>query len=212
MAQAGRRWQRSIFPWLKSQGFVQCHSDTCVFSKTETRETPSGPREETLRLGVYVDDLAIVYEQDDDYSLYHSFTTALKERWSVEDEGELSDLLGIEFSRDGDVIQLGSDTTYVAQVRMWRTPGSASRPGMPPTPGGRHSRAAVQGGGRSPGRRPPTPGWAASRAANGRRRPPRYPLITPCEIFCPCNLGCAGEVAAFCRSSALCWAGPVLDE
>ena len=45
-------------------------------------------------------------KHDDSHSLYHDFTTKLKERWSVEDEGELSDLLGIEFSRKDGVIQL----------------------------------------------------------------------------------------------------------
>eukprot|EP00965_Chrysotila_dentata_P100581 3323973-Pleurochrysis_carterae.AAC.1 len=32
MAQAGRRWQGSLFPWLTSWGFRQSHSDPCVFS------------------------------------------------------------------------------------------------------------------------------------------------------------------------------------
>ena len=38
MAQAGRRWQRTIFPWLTdiAQGFTQLRSDTCVFYKTAT--------------------------------------------------------------------------------------------------------------------------------------------------------------------------------
>ena len=106
MAQAGRRWQRSLFPWLESEGFVQSHSDSCVFSRTETRQTPDGPREEKLLLGVYVDDLAIVYSHDDEHSLYKSFIDSLQKRWDVEDEGELSDLLGIEFSRSNDSIHL----------------------------------------------------------------------------------------------------------
>eukprot|EP00965_Chrysotila_dentata_P096421 3186535-Pleurochrysis_carterae.AAC.1 len=29
MAQAGRRWQRSLFPWLRDWGFRQCESDPC---------------------------------------------------------------------------------------------------------------------------------------------------------------------------------------
>eukprot|EP00965_Chrysotila_dentata_P079282 2614578-Pleurochrysis_carterae.AAC.1 len=29
MAQAGRRWQRSLFPWLLDFGFAQCKSDPC---------------------------------------------------------------------------------------------------------------------------------------------------------------------------------------
>eukprot|EP00965_Chrysotila_dentata_P083080 2740782-Pleurochrysis_carterae.AAC.1 len=33
MAQAGRRWQRTLFPWLEAQGFTQSYTDTCIFSK-----------------------------------------------------------------------------------------------------------------------------------------------------------------------------------
>eukprot|EP00965_Chrysotila_dentata_P024096 798626-Pleurochrysis_carterae.AAC.1 len=32
MAQAGRRWQRSLFPWLLQWGFTQCTTDPCVFT------------------------------------------------------------------------------------------------------------------------------------------------------------------------------------
>ena len=40
MAQAGRRWQRSLYPWLKEQGFTQLHSDNNVFRITRTMDTP----------------------------------------------------------------------------------------------------------------------------------------------------------------------------
>eukprot|EP00965_Chrysotila_dentata_P096683 3195066-Pleurochrysis_carterae.AAC.1 len=33
---AGRRWQRSLFPWLRDWSFTQCQSDPCVFSAEET--------------------------------------------------------------------------------------------------------------------------------------------------------------------------------
>ena len=47
MAQAGRRWQRTIFPYLIREGFVATESDLCVFVRRETVQTPSGPRKET---------------------------------------------------------------------------------------------------------------------------------------------------------------------
>ena len=87
-------------------GFTQCHADSCVFPLTKTMQTPSGSREETLYLGCYVDDLGVLYEHDDEHSLYHDFVTKLSERWHVEDEGDLTDLLGIEFHRDGNSICL----------------------------------------------------------------------------------------------------------
>eukprot|EP00965_Chrysotila_dentata_P040798 1352616-Pleurochrysis_carterae.AAC.1 len=36
MAEADRRWQRSLFPWLISWGFKQSHSDPCVFTCNKT--------------------------------------------------------------------------------------------------------------------------------------------------------------------------------
>ena len=65
MAQAGRRWQRTLFPWLKEIGFTQHTSDDCLFSKVVTHDTPHGPREERLLLGCYVDDLFAAYTHDD---------------------------------------------------------------------------------------------------------------------------------------------------
>eukprot|EP00965_Chrysotila_dentata_P093704 3097255-Pleurochrysis_carterae.AAC.1 len=53
MAQAGRRWQRSLFPWLTSWGFKQSHSDPCVFSCERTTDGVT----QSLIIGCYVDDL-----------------------------------------------------------------------------------------------------------------------------------------------------------
>ena len=104
MAQAGRRWQRTLFPWLEKWGLKACPSDPCVFIRNETVQTPTGPREDTLIVGCYVDDLFVLYNSSDAHSLYHRFTSALQQRWSVEDEGEVSDLLNVEIHRvDGGV-------------------------------------------------------------------------------------------------------------
>ena len=37
-------------------------------------QTPSGPREETLIIGFYIDDLFTIYSHDDEHSIYHSFS------------------------------------------------------------------------------------------------------------------------------------------
>jgi hypothetical protein len=63
-AQSGRRWQRTLFPWLLDYGFHQHEDDTCVFSIYDTVETP---REEKLIIGCYVDDLFCAYSHDDKY-------------------------------------------------------------------------------------------------------------------------------------------------
>ena len=46
-------------------------------------QTPTGARRERIHVGVYVDDLAVVYSHDDEHSLYHTFITALESRWKV---------------------------------------------------------------------------------------------------------------------------------
>ena len=69
MAQAGRRWQRSLFPWLKawnedagSDAPRLCQSvfDSCVFFCRHDVKTPQGVRREVLLVGCYVDDLFIL--------------------------------------------------------------------------------------------------------------------------------------------------------
>ena len=50
-------------------GFVQTHSDQSVFTLERTMQTPDGERRERIHVGVYVDDLAVVYSHDDKHSL-----------------------------------------------------------------------------------------------------------------------------------------------
>lgn len=100
MAQAGRRWQRSLFPWLLSKGLTQSESEPCIFQRSSVRSTPSGNRTERIIIGCYVDDLCILYDEDDEHSLYREFTSQLTSDWDVDDEGDVSDLLSIEISRE----------------------------------------------------------------------------------------------------------------
>ena len=126
MAQAGRRWQRSLFPWLlawrgspNSEGakpqLTQSRMDTCVFHCHATVLTPSGPREETLFLGCYVDDLFILSSHQDEYSIYHQLTSSLEESWEIEDEGEAADLLSVELTRSDGYVTL-RQTAYIERL------------------------------------------------------------------------------------------------
>eukprot|EP00965_Chrysotila_dentata_P095805 3166890-Pleurochrysis_carterae.AAC.2 len=81
MAQAGRRWQRTLFPWLTSYGFTQSSSDPRVFTLSD------GSSNDRLILGCYVDDLFILHRDYAEVSLYARFTEALAARWNVADEG-----------------------------------------------------------------------------------------------------------------------------
>ena len=134
MAQAGRRWQRALFPWLTSWGLKACEADPCVFHLKREVDTPKGKRLDTLIVGCYVDDLFILYNHDDEYSLYHQFTTDLSKRWEVDDEGEVADLLNIEIVR-GEHHVLLRQTSYIEKLAAaWLANGPPSHIQMNSTP------------------------------------------------------------------------------
>ena len=116
MAQAGRRWQRTLYPWLQEFGFKQCDSDPNVFTLEREMATPTGPRLERVTIGAYVDDLATLYQYDDTHSLYAAFAAALQERFKVEDEGDVHDLLGIEFDFGSDGTVTLHQKTYIEKL------------------------------------------------------------------------------------------------
>ena len=126
MAQAGRRWQRTLFPWLTEWGLVACESDPCVFKRKREVDTPSGKRIDTLIVGCYVDDLFILYNSDDEYSLYKQFTDALSSNWSVDDEGEVADLLNIEIIRGERHVLLRQSAYIQKMVDKWLPDGPPS--------------------------------------------------------------------------------------
>ena len=117
MAQAGRRWQRTLFPWLTAQGFTQHHADPCVFSRVK-----DGQR---LMIGVYVDDLCICHGSTPAARAeYDGFVSSLNSRWEVDDEGELTDLLGVEFEFDGDNVKL-HQSQYIQKMVKEHLPDGA---------------------------------------------------------------------------------------
>ena len=119
----GRRWQRSLFPWLVEWGLTACDADSCVFHLHREVQTPAGPRKEIFLVGCYVDDLFVLYSHDDEHSLYHQFTKSLQDRWDVDDEGPVSDLLNIEIQRDGARVVL-KQTAYIEKMtREWLPDG-----------------------------------------------------------------------------------------
>eukprot|EP00965_Chrysotila_dentata_P171966 5675075-Pleurochrysis_carterae.AAC.1 len=111
MAQAGRRWQRSLFPWLLQFGFTQCKSDPCVFTMTRTI---SGV-DHRLVLGCYVDDLFTLYSHEGVGSLCDQFVGAFTKRWNVEDEGPVSDLLNVDITTHADCVELKQEK-YIAHL------------------------------------------------------------------------------------------------
>eukprot|EP00965_Chrysotila_dentata_P004041 131092-Pleurochrysis_carterae.AAC.1 len=119
MAQAGRRWQRSLFPWLQEWGFTQCASDPCVFTLSKDVDGVT----QRLILGCYVDDLFTLYSHDGDGSLYQRFTTDLASRWNVEDEGPISDLLNVDISAESDCVTLRQEKYITHLVETYLPDG-----------------------------------------------------------------------------------------
>ena len=97
-----------------------------MFHTKQTVETPSGPRNEVLIIGCYVDDLFILYSHDDDCSLYQRFTNDLQARWDVDDEGPVSDLLNIEIHREDDCVVLRQTSYIEKMVHQWLPDGVPS--------------------------------------------------------------------------------------
>ena len=128
MAQAGRRWQRTLYPWMREQlgADSQLFSDSNVFSCVRTNVVEGVSRVERLIVGCYVDDLYILASHQDAGSLYDQFTTRLQKRWEVEDEGVVSDLLGIEISSTGSVVELKQESYINKLVAIWFPDGVPS--------------------------------------------------------------------------------------
>ena len=134
MAQAGRRWQRTLFPWLTGWGLKPCDADPCVFHLKREVSTPNGPRLDSLVVGCYVDDLFILYNNSDEHSLYAQFTKALSDKWDVDDEGDVSDLLNIEIVR-GERHVLLRQTAYIEKMcKQWLPDGPPNNVQMNSTP------------------------------------------------------------------------------
>jgi hypothetical protein len=113
MAQAGRRWQRSLFPWFIDQGFTQLGQDSSVFCKSRT---DANGKCHKLIVGCYVDDLCVLYGDDCDGSLYSDFIASLQDRWNVEDEGPVNDLLNVDFTTESDGTIKLSQANYIDKM------------------------------------------------------------------------------------------------
>ena len=98
MAQAGRRWQRSLFPWIiewNDGARKQTYADSCVFHCRQTVKTPDGERTEWLLVGACVDDLCILYSHDDEHSLYISLQVIFRVVGQLKTKAMLVIFLGL---------------------------------------------------------------------------------------------------------------------
>ena len=81
MKQAGRRLQRKLFPWLRQWrdgALTQVYTDSCVFIARDG--------DDLLLIGIFVDDLSILYKHTGPSSLYAAFHRDFHAAWDAEDE------------------------------------------------------------------------------------------------------------------------------
>ena len=109
-AQSGRAWYECLTEFLKSCGYKQLKSDTCVFilykdlkiekEYENTKLTPLGTEKhkdtERLYVCIYVDDLLVVGTPN----AVATFKTTMKNRFKMKDHGPIQEHLGLEFHRN----------------------------------------------------------------------------------------------------------------
>ncbi|KAG2767976.1 hypothetical protein PC129_g21546 [Phytophthora cactorum] len=89
LKQAPRVWYHTLSVFLKSLGFCKLIKDRCVFCRTRGNVT--------CYIAVYVDDLLIIAPTP---ALVSELNSALKNRFSITDLGEVTCLLGWSIQRD----------------------------------------------------------------------------------------------------------------
>jgi len=147
---------------------------------------------DTVYLGVYCDDIIVIFGDDDIGSVYDGFRTALHTRWKAEDEGELSDILNICAAHEGSSIKLSQPTYIDTMVERYLPDNKLKATKVQKTPYSLHFRDNV------------TTALAAPPAAN---LPPDPPLLVEYQSLVGSLLYCstvtrpdiAYPVAMLCR-------------
>ena len=100
LKQAARLWNRKIDKYLHDNGFNQCTTDPCIY----TRRTTSG----TTYLGIWVDDIIILGTKNEVEGVKH----ALRQRFKMTDLREVSYLLRITITCNQNACMI-----YLSQLR-----------------------------------------------------------------------------------------------
>src|SRR5271169_774299 len=91
LKQSPREWYRTITPVLEEFGFVRCESDHSIFVLMRNGYT--------TYIALYVDDLLIISENDDDLAEVKRWLT---DRFEMKDMGVARKFLGMEIEYDDD--------------------------------------------------------------------------------------------------------------
>ena len=88
---AGRTWWQYLSDGLVEMGFTQCQTDQCVFLK------------ENVIILIYVDDCCVISK---DEKAIEDTLNQLRKRYTITDEGEMEEYLGIKLEHTGDQIRM----------------------------------------------------------------------------------------------------------
>ena len=87
-------------------------------------------------LGCYVDDLFTLHSHEGEGTEYARCISALNARWESEDEGEISDLLNMEISREKDIVCLRQSSNIDKLVEKYLPDGVPHSFSLKTTPAG----------------------------------------------------------------------------
>ena len=106
LKQSGRNWYQTLTSYLKSKGFEPGAGDQCVYTKDDP--------DNTARIIVlfWVDDILICSQDENKIT---DTKTLLHQQFNMDDRGELSWFLGIDFKRDGNQCTM-SQERYVEGI------------------------------------------------------------------------------------------------
>ena len=93
LKQSARCWNIAIDQYVKESGYVQSTADPCVYCKTECKDGKSC----LIIIAVYVDDTILA---SNDIGMLTAEKTKLKERFEMEELGEIHHCLGMSIKRD----------------------------------------------------------------------------------------------------------------
>ena len=115
MKQAGRNWYFRLRQWLVDYGFAPSTADPCVFHM----KTAVG----FITLGLYVDDMVIAHTDAEARDL---FVSKMKADFDFTDQGQLTDVLGLQVSQDTDSITITHEN-YINKLAETFLKGEANR-------------------------------------------------------------------------------------
>ena len=94
LKQSARCWNIAIDRFLKDSGYVQSSADPCIYSKSESKD---GKKASLMIIALYVDDILLA---TNDVHMLKAEKAKLKQRFEMEDQGEVHYCLGMSIKRD----------------------------------------------------------------------------------------------------------------